>query len=124
MAFFQSWKFSWSFVAAVASLVLLVSLVHMFLTPLFPSSIDYFGARQNSCLPVNGSVGGRSEHLANNSQLNPVFDPQLLPDSHGAVTYRGAPWKPEIGRWLSNCDSITAAVDVVEVSRNGRIFCS
>ncbi|XP_019702480.1 uncharacterized protein [Elaeis guineensis] len=114
MASFQSWKCSWSLIAAVASLVLLVSLVHMFLTPLFPSSLDYFGARQNSCLPVNVSVDGSSEHLADNSQLNPVFDPQLVADSHGAVTYRGAPWKPEIGRWLSSCDSISTAIDVVE----------
>lgn len=98
----------------MASLVLLVSLVHMFLTPLFPSTFDYLAVRQNFCSAVNGTASRSSEQLTDNSQFNTVLDAQLLPDSHGAVIYRGAPWKPEIGRWLSNCDSVSAAINVAE----------
>jgi hypothetical protein len=34
---------------------------------------------------------------------------------HRAVFYRNAPWKAEIGRWLSGCDAVTKEVSVVEV---------
>ena len=40
---------------------------------------------------------------------------QYPADSRNAVVYRGAPWKAEIGRWLSGCDSKTAAVKIVQV---------
>ncbi|XXG48597.1 hypothetical protein AAC387_Pa02g2998 [Persea americana] len=114
MAPFQKWNCSWTLISTVASLVVLVSLVHMFFYPLVPSSLDYFGARQtqNSCYPVNGSIQGGD--LAGNVQLGLDLDTRFPSDSHGAVIYRGAPWKAEIGRWFSGCDSITATVGVVE----------
>ncbi|ONK59757.1 uncharacterized protein A4U43_C08F10230 [Asparagus officinalis] len=107
---------SWSFIATVGSLVALVSIVHLFFTPLLPSSLDYFGAgrAQSSCSPVNSSAGLKSEHLYDNSELGIDFDKQFPVDSHGAVTYRGAPWKAEIGKWFSGCGDVLNAVDVVE----------
>ncbi|XP_077214389.1 exostosin family protein [Tasmannia lanceolata] len=111
----QTWKFSWSLVATIASFVILVSIVHVFLFPLVPS-IDYFGTRQsrNSCLPINGSIGGGDDHLSGNSQLGLDLDTQFPADAHGAVVYRGAPWRAEMGRWFSGCASISTTVNVVE----------
>ncbi|KAL5981975.1 hypothetical protein ACLOJK_016042 [Asimina triloba] len=42
-------------------------------------------------------------------------------DSHRAVNYRGAPWKAEVGRWLSSCDSIVTEIDIIEVGRPAKI---
>jgi len=113
----HSWKCSWSFTATVGSLVALVLVVHMFFTPLFPSSLDYFGARsgRDICSPFNVSAGVDSEHFDGNLQLSIDFDKRFPTDSHGAVTYRGAPWKAEIGRWFSGCDAVSTSVDVAEV---------
>ncbi|ONK64413.1 uncharacterized protein A4U43_C07F25640 [Asparagus officinalis] len=107
---------SWSFIATVGSLVALVSIVHLFFTPLLPSSLDYFevGRAQSSCSPVNSSAGLKSEHLDGNSELGIDFDKQFPVDSHGAVTYHGAPWKAEIGKWFSGCGDVLNVVDVVE----------
>ncbi|XP_072991037.1 uncharacterized protein [Typha latifolia] len=110
----SSWKCSSSLVATVASLVALISVVHILFTPLFPTSLDYFATRQSSCLPANSSISGKSENLDDNSQLDPRLNVLFPTDSHGAVTYRGAPWKAEIGKWLSGCDSVVSEVDVVE----------
>lgn len=109
----HSWKCSWSLLATVGSLVVLVSVVHMFFTPLFPSGLDYFGSRrvQNQCLSAN--LSARAD-LDGNSQLSIDFDKQFPAVSHGAVTYHGAPWKAEIGRWLSGCDAVSTSIDVVE----------
>ncbi|XP_059646319.1 uncharacterized protein LOC132292199 isoform X1 [Cornus florida] len=106
----QKWKCSWSLVAAIASIVALVSVVHLFLFPLVPS-FNYFNALQvqNSCLPINGSIIGGKDNM---SVLD--LDVRFPSDLHKAVVYRSAPWKAEIGRWLSGCDSITTAVKVVE----------
>lgn len=35
-------------------------------------------------------------------------------DLHQAVVYRGAPWKAEIGRWLSGCHSVVKEINVTE----------
>lgn len=109
----QKWNCSWSLLATVTSLVALVSVVHMFLYPLVPSSLDYFGSQQaqTPCVPLNGSIRGDFDgHL----QLGLDLDAQFPANSHGAVNYRGAPWKAEIGRWFSGCDSVTRTVNVVE----------
>ncbi|ONK64414.1 uncharacterized protein A4U43_C07F25650 [Asparagus officinalis] len=110
---------SWSFIATVGSLVALVSIVHLFFTPLLPSSLDYFEVwrAQSSCSPVNLSAGLKSEHLDGNSELGIDFDKQFPVDSHGAVTYHGAPWKAEIGKWFSGYGDVLNVVDVVEMSR-------
>ncbi|XP_042417435.1 uncharacterized protein LOC122006135 isoform X1 [Zingiber officinale] len=93
-----SWKSPGSLVAAIGFLLILVSFAHMFLPPLLPS-FDYFGGRNERL-----SGGGASEDLGTRSPAT----------SHVPVTYRGAPWKAEIGRWLSRCDPLSVAVEVVE----------
>lgn len=115
MLSFQKSRCSWSLVAAIASIVALVSVVHLFLFPVVPS-FDYFASRevQNSCFPINGSVAGGKDSGAKN--LLPVLnlDVRFPADSHKAVVYHGAPWKAEIGRWLTGCDSVANAVKVAE----------
>ncbi|KAI3996940.1 hypothetical protein MKX01_021216 [Papaver californicum] len=106
----QTCKCSWSLIATIASLIAIVSFIHLFAFPLSPSSLAFFSARQvqNSCSPINGSTGGT------NPQPNLNLDTRFPADSHSAVVYRGAPWKSEIGRWLSGCDSIPEPVSIVE----------
>lgn len=115
MFHFEKLKFSWSLAGAIASVVALISLVHLFVYPIVPS-LDYLSAQrvQNSCLPLNGSSeGGTSNGQGIKSRVDLVN--QFPADSHYAVVYRGAPWKARIGRWLSGCDSVTEEVNVVEV---------
>ncbi|WOK95473.1 hypothetical protein Cni_G04180 [Canna indica] len=120
MVSFPSWKSPWTLLATVGSLLILVSLTHLLLSPLFPSSLDFFGARQNSnsCAPFNASDRGRSEIPGGGESPVGVGGDDLgapFPvDSYGALTYRGAPWKAEIGRWLSGCEPILAEVEVAE----------
>ncbi|KAI3471660.1 hypothetical protein Pfo_028310 [Paulownia fortunei] len=124
----QKWKCSWSLVATVASILALVSVVHLFLYPVVPS-LDYLSLRQaqNSCLPVNGSIEGSEKYVPGMGSKEGMKDfskenPQPMvdlnvrypADLHDAVTYRGAPWKAEVGRWLSGCDSNITAVEIVE----------
>ncbi|KAL9252051.1 hypothetical protein AKJ16_DCAP05896 [Drosera capensis] len=73
------------------------------------SSLEYFGARQveSSCVLSNGT---RREGFVPALDLDRLFPA----DSHGAVVYHGAPWKAEIGRWLSGCDSIAKETNIVE----------
>lgn len=112
----QKWRCSWSFFATIASIVTLVSVVHLFLFPLAPT-LDYFRQVQNSCVPINGSADAATKNI-NNSQQQPIdLEHQFPADLHKAVVYRGAPWKAEIGRWLSGCDSITKEVDIFEVMK-------
>lgn len=112
----SKWRCSWSFMATIASIVALVSIVHLFLFPVLPS-LDSFSVRpvQNSCVPINESVDGRTGHVQGNSQ--PVLDLEhrFPADLHRAVVYRNAPWKAEIGQWLSGCDAVAKEVSVVEV---------
>ncbi|XP_052175852.1 uncharacterized protein LOC127790391 isoform X2 [Diospyros lotus] len=109
----QKWC-SWSLVATIASTVALVSIVHLFWFPIVPS-FDYLAAReaQNSCVPMNGSAKADEDNTVKNlPSIN--LDVKFPADLHKAVVYHGAPWKAEIGSWLSGCDSITTAVKVVE----------
>ncbi|CAL9096141.1 unnamed protein product [Musa acuminata var. zebrina] len=112
MVSFPSWKYPWSLVVAIGLLLILASAIHMFLSPIFPSSLDFFGARQNSasCAPFNAS----SDHGRTERWDDVEWGARFPADSHGAVAYRGAPWKAEIGRWLSGCGSALATVQVVE----------
>lgn len=102
--------------ASIASGVALISIVHLFLFPVVPS-FDYFSVRQvqNSCVPVNGSDGGRSGRDWENLRPIIALDSRFPVDSHGAVVYRNTPWKAEIGQWLAGCDSITKEVNITEV---------
>ncbi|XP_055801254.1 uncharacterized protein LOC129870475 isoform X2 [Solanum dulcamara] len=114
---------SWSTVAVVASIVTLVSVVHLFLYPIVPS-FDYLRQFQNSCIPINTSNSSSHNNIISTegSKINlgtsptPIIDlnAKFPVDLHNAVIYRGAPWKEEVGRWLAGCDSNTSAVKVVE----------
>lgn len=111
----QKWKFSWSQIATVASVIVLVSLVHLFLGPVVPS-FDSIIVRQAQNLsgPTNDSITQVTKDLS--QSLVVAFDRRFPADSHGAVVYRNASWKAEIGQWLSSCDAVAKEVDVIEVS--------
>ncbi|CAN1843001.1 Probable glucuronoxylan glucuronosyltransferase F8H [Linum perenne] len=113
----QKWKCSWSLIAAIASAVALVSIVSLFLFPVDPS-FDYLRIReatQTGCVLPNGTLGRGTGHVWPN--LQPTVDLHLsFPvDLHGAVVYRKAPWKAEIGRWLSGCDSNAKEATISEI---------
>ncbi|TXG70461.1 hypothetical protein EZV62_005396 [Acer yangbiense] len=112
----QKWKWSWSLVAAVASVLALVSVVHLFLVPVVPS-FDYISSRQvqSPCVQLNGSIQGGSNHVWENSPPRLDLDHRFPADLHRAVVYRNAPWKAEIGRWLSGCDAVAEEVNIVEI---------
>ncbi|KAH9648144.1 EGF-like domain-containing protein [Citrus sinensis] len=120
----EKWRFSWTLVATVASVLTLVSVVHLFLFPLVPS-FDYFTARQqiqNSCVPIKESAERVTNRVWENSPPQLNLDHRFPADLHNAVVYRNAPWKAEIGRWLSGCDSVAKEVDLVEVARAAKVI--
>jgi len=104
---------SWSLLAAVGTLLVMLSVVHLFLFPLGPT-LDYFSVRQaqTSCVPTNKSTKGIGS-IQHNVELD--LDHRFPADLHNAVIYRGAPWKAEIGRWLSGCDAIVEEIHITEV---------
>lgn len=112
----QKWKCSWSLVATVASVIVLVSVVHLFLFPVVPS-FDYFRAPQvqYKCVPINASVEKVADHVWENIQPGLDLDHRFPSDLHNGVVYHNAPWKAEIGQWLSSCDAIAREVNIVEV---------
>lgn len=132
---FHKKRCSWSLVASGASIVILISIVHLFLYPVVPS-LDYFStwSFQNSCVPINGSSAVDNRASQDNKTIKdrmymtfvnetskgsppPMLDlnAEFPEDLHNAVVYRGAPWKAEIGRWLAGCDARNASVKIVEV---------
>ncbi|KAJ7972241.1 exostosin family protein [Quillaja saponaria] len=110
----HKWRCSWSLVATIASVLALVSIVHLFLFPLAPS-FNYFSQAQNSCAPINVSAEAATNNVRGNLKPTIDLDHQFLADLHNAVVYRGAPWKAEIGRWLAGCDLVTKEVGIVEI---------
>ncbi|PON91690.1 Exostosin-like [Trema orientale] len=110
----QKWKCSWSLFATIASVVALVSVVHLFLFPLVPT-FDYFRQAQIPCVPINGSAEVATDHVREGPQPSIDLDRQFPADLHNAVVYRGAPWKAEIGRWLSGCDTTAKEVNISEI---------
>ncbi|KAJ4775422.1 exostosin family protein [Rhynchospora pubera] len=94
---------TWPFGFAVISLAVLVALTHLLFTPLFPSPFDYFQQSNQS--------------LDDDWVVDLDLSDQLPPNLNGSVTYHGAPWKPEIGRWLAGCGSSSFPVEIVEVAR-------
>ncbi|PQP99077.1 uncharacterized protein Pyn_37799 [Prunus yedoensis var. nudiflora] len=115
----QKWKRSWSQIATIASIVALASIilgsiVHLFWFPLVPS-FNYFSQAQNSCVPINGSAEAVIDNVKGNFKPPIDLDRQFPSDLHKAVVFRGAPWKAEIGRWLSGCDPISDEVNINEV---------
>ncbi|XP_041028569.1 uncharacterized protein LOC121268379 isoform X2 [Juglans microcarpa x Juglans regia] len=110
----QKWKCSWSLAAAIASIVALVSVVHLFLFPFGPS-FDYFRETQNACVPINGSSGATTNHVWEDLQPTTDLDHRFPADLHKGVIYHDAPWKAEIGQWLSGCDSVTKEISIAEI---------
>ncbi|KAL8489607.1 hypothetical protein ACS0TY_025501 [Phlomoides rotata] len=124
----QKWKCSWSLAATIAAILALASVVHLFLYPLV-SPLDYLSLSksQSSCLPVNGSTEGGQKYFSgigaeegrsdsSNKNPQPMVDLNVRypADLHDGITYRGAPWKAVVGRWLSGCDSNTTAIKIIE----------
>ncbi|CAA2983095.1 Phosphate transporter PHO1 homolog 9 [Olea europaea subsp. europaea] len=137
----QKWKCSYTLAATIALIFASLSVVHFFLYPVVPSP-DYFSLSQGhtSCVPVdgstekikkstpingpircgkltfpvNGSIEGSNEDTGQNLQPMVDLNVQFPADLHNAVSHRGAPWKAEIGRWLSGCNSNTKVVKIVE----------
>uniref|UniRef100_M1BR40 Exostosin family protein n=1 Tax=Solanum tuberosum TaxID=4113 RepID=M1BR40_SOLTU len=110
MWFKQKRMCSWSSVTIIASIVTLVSVVHLFLYPVVPS-LDYFRQYKNSCIPINSTKSTQPTHnniIISNQTKFPL-------DLHNGVVYRGAPWKNQVGQWLAGCDSITSPLKVIEV---------
>ncbi|KAF7055411.1 hypothetical protein CFC21_062940 [Triticum aestivum] len=103
----RSAKCPWASVGAAGALVMLVTAVHVFMVPILPSSLDFSGARRTvdhrprNVLPGAGVV---------DSRLRGRFPA----DSYEAVTFRAAPWKAEIGRWLAGCHAESSAVNITE----------
>jgi ABC-type dipeptide/oligopeptide/nickel transport system permease component len=109
----KNWRFSsWSLAATIASALVLVSVVHLFLFPLTPS-FNYFKLASDSCVSTNASEELISKHGWDEPAIN--LKHQFPADLHGSVAYKGAPWKAEMGRWLAGCDSITKEVNISEV---------
>ncbi|KAL8133449.1 uncharacterized protein LOC141712540 isoform X1 [Apium graveolens] len=111
----QKWKCSWSYVATIASIVALVSLLDLLLFHGVSYS-TYLGSTQvrNSCMYVNCSTEGGTDQLMRNSPPLIDLNAQFPADLHKAVVYNGAPWKAEIGRWLSGCNSNATALKISE----------
>ena len=109
----KKWRCSWSLAATIASVLALVSVVHLFLFPLTPS-FNYFKLTPDSCIPTDASA----ELPSDLEKEKPVIDlkHQFPADLHRAVVYQGAPWKAEIGQWLAGCDAITKEVNITEVT--------
>lgn len=112
----QKWKCSWSLVATIASILALVSVLDIFLFH-GVRSFSYFGSMQvqNSCKPINGSIEEGKDNIMQNQPPLLDLDVRFPADLHKAVVYRGAPWKAEIGRWLSGCIPNSTALKVSEV---------
>ncbi|XP_074279187.1 uncharacterized protein LOC141604650 [Silene latifolia] len=92
--FAQNWSCTkGSVVTALGTLVVLISLLHISLSP--SSTLDYF------------RVGYEQAPL----KLGIRFPADL----HNAVVYRDSPWKPHIGSWLSACDSLVADINITEI---------
>lgn len=114
MLVMQKKSCSWSLIGAVASVVLLVYLVQCFLLP-WGSTLDYFSIKQvhNTCILSNESTKV-TEVTQHNAESGVDLACRFPADLHQAVVYRGAPWKAEIGRWLSGCHSVVKEINVTE----------
>ncbi|KAK4581583.1 hypothetical protein RGQ29_024973 [Quercus rubra] len=110
----QKLNCSWTLVATIASILALVSVIHLFLFPLAPS-LDYFSQAQSSCVPVNGSSQAPTNDVREDLRPAADLDHRFPAGLHNEVVYHSAPWKAEIGRWLSGCDSVAKEVSIVEM---------
>ncbi|CAM8969990.1 hypothetical protein QQ045_005687 [Rhodiola kirilowii] len=110
-------KCSWSTFVTTASLLAVLTIVHLSFSP----SVDYFRVPQ-FLNPVSTSTTEGVTSAVTQITI-PVNDlDHQFPDYRlNAVVYRGAPWKAEIGQWLSRCDASLVEIDIVE--KIGGISC-
>lgn len=92
---------SWQVVMPGVSFIVLLTATHFFVAPPFPTFV------------VNR--GGLDFHRINGTH-GWVVERALVCEEDGAVVYRNATWKAEVGCWFSQCGSSAIAVPVVEVS--------
>ncbi|KAL5744045.1 hypothetical protein ACOSQ2_027161 [Xanthoceras sorbifolium] len=76
--------------------------------------IELKGSKKKSSSSIPGPSGG-ANHVWDNVPSRLDINHRFPADLHKAVVYRNAPWKAEIGGWLSGCDAITEEVNIVEI---------
>eukprot|EP01018_Ginkgo_biloba_P032824 Gb_35367 [translate_table: standard] len=118
----QKFKCSLQLTAVILFFVTLISIFHIFFVPLIPSSLEFFGLQQtqNLFVPSNhtSSSNGSLAETKNVEQVSIIplnSTEQYGENSHGAVVYRNAPWRADVGRWLSRCHEIATPVPIVEM---------
>jgi hypothetical protein len=89
---------SWQLMLPAVSLVALLVAVHFLVAPLVPTNF-FMGSSGALVFQLNGTDGDQS----------------LTCKHHGAIVYRNAPWKPEVGCWLSQCGNFVVPIPLVEV---------
>jgi len=123
MSSLQNFKYSWQLTIVILILVAFISVVHIFFVPLIPTSLEFTGSRQTESLADASSVKNGSSIGDKNIEQDQY--PQSS-DSYGAILYRDAPWKADMGKWLSRCHDIAAPVYINETisGKNCKDGCS
>nr|ACN39924.1 unknown [Picea sitchensis] len=123
MSSLQNFKYSWQLTIVILILVAFISVVHVFFVPLIPTSLEFTGSRQTESLADASSVKNGSSTGDKNIEQDQY--PQSS-DSYGAILYRDAPWKADMGKWLSRCHDIAALVYINETisGKNCKDGCS
>lgn len=105
-------KCSWSTLVTTATLLAVITIVHFSFFP----SLDYFRVPQfYSSVNNNSTTRGVGDNVTRIDVPVDDLENRLRGYFVNAVVYRGAPWKAEIGDWLSRCDATVVEIDVVEV---------
>lgn len=102
------WR-SWQAVLPGVSLVVLLVAMHFFLAPMVPTFYSG-GSRGLVFHRINGTYGWDAERALNCEE-----------EENGALVYRNATWKAEVGCWLSQYANSTVPIPVVEVSVVGNL---
>lgn len=98
------WR-SWHAVLPGVSLVVLLVAVHFFVAPLVPATFS----------------GDLLFHRINGGDVERAL--KCIEEERGAVIFRKATWKADVGCWLSLCGN-PEPVPVVEVSEHSFILCT
>lgn len=124
MSSLQNFKYSWHLTVVILILVAFISIVHIFFVPLIPASLDFTRSRQIESL-ANALSSIKNVSSIGDKNIEQDQDPQSH-DSDGAILYRDAPWKADIGKWLSRCHDIAAPVYINETisGKNCKDGCS
>ncbi|XP_076900987.1 uncharacterized protein LOC143555293 [Bidens hawaiensis] len=106
----QKLNYSLSLTTTIASTVALVLVIQLFVF-LAVTPFDYLGYNQVIYSSIQTIEPQNTNSLQKQRQS---LESRFPADLHNAVVYRGAPWKAEIGRWLTGCDSVASPIKVVE----------